>query len=375
MTNDPRGNSIISNAILPNGQLGLSKSFRTGGFGGYLFNQRNRSGEQDALGTQNALIVNDDVLFGVNAGTNSVSIFLINRNQPTELTFVSSIPSGGHFPVALAFSRKLQMLCVVNGGEKNGVQCYSFLRDKSGGPYLVPLPHVSRSLGLTLTTPPLAYPSVSDLIFTPDSSQLLVAVKENINTGSRGFILSFHVEQGQIGNPVRNQPYGSVSPFGMIIVPGTGITSDPILVYADNRGGGFGIAKLSGTGVLQASVTTIIPGQIDTCWTVFSPRSGHLFTTDTTANVVTESALDVNSLTAHIVNQYSIHGAPLDAVVASLRNEDVLYILTPGLPGVHVMSLAVPGHAQLVQQYSPARETLEFPLNTGAQGIAIYLIH
>jgi len=375
MTNDPRGNYIIASSIQQDGRLGFSRAFPTGGLGGYNKPPAKPESQihgNDPLSSQHSLIVSDELLFAVNAGSNSVSMFTINPHQPTELTLEGAAASGGEFPVSVAFSRDRRTLCILNGGAKNGVRCLLLVNDpQTRRRSLVLLPEMTKDLNQPITTPPGVAFSVSDIIFTPDSSQLLVSVKGSPVDNQTGYVASFTMD----GKGVLNYPRGALTPFGLSILPGTGLTTEPVLVFADPFGGGYGVGVLSSSGFMRASVMVPVPGQIATCWTDFSPRSGHLFTTDDDANTVTESAIDVKSLLPRIVSQYRIPGAPNDASIASLSDKDVLYTLAPGVPGIQVLSLATAGSAQHIQQYSPVLpNNPEIVLNTGVQGMATYLI-
>jgi DNA-binding beta-propeller fold protein YncE len=49
-------------------------------------------------------------------------MFKINPNNPATLKMVGSpVCSGGEFPVSIAVSPAKNMVCVLNGGAKNGV--------------------------------------------------------------------------------------------------------------------------------------------------------------------------------------------------------------------------------------------------------------
>lgn len=61
-------------------------------------------------------------LFNVNAGSNTVTMFNINQQDPTILQMVGQPQStSGDFPMAVAFNPKTNMACVANGGANNGV--------------------------------------------------------------------------------------------------------------------------------------------------------------------------------------------------------------------------------------------------------------
>ncbi|TKA62787.1 hypothetical protein B0A55_11911 [Friedmanniomyces simplex] len=83
----------------------------------------------------------------------------------------------GEFPVSVTYSEHLSTVCVLNGGSKAGVSCFRanpFLGLQATGPL--------RSLGNAIheTTPANGPPgTVSEIIFTPDSSAVMVLIKGN----------------------------------------------------------------------------------------------------------------------------------------------------------------------------------------------------
>ena len=65
-------------------------------------------------------------MFTVNAGSNTLSQFLISPSDPQNLTLVGEpIPTLGTFPNSVAFSEKLNLVCVLHTGfPKPGVSCF-----------------------------------------------------------------------------------------------------------------------------------------------------------------------------------------------------------------------------------------------------------
>lgn len=158
--------------------LKSSRAFSTLGFGGVTRGASTRDGGSgiDGLASQNPVIVSDTKLFAVNAGSDTVALFLINKDNPLELIHASTFPSGGDFPVVLAFSKVLKLLCVGNGGRNNNIQCF---RVSTQPTTIVKLPQGRQSLELPLSNPPDFPDSISDLQFSPDSTQLFLAIKGN----------------------------------------------------------------------------------------------------------------------------------------------------------------------------------------------------
>lgn len=99
MTNDLLENEIVAFGINPGGQLAEIGSFRTGGLGSTEFD----GGEGlDPLISADSIIVAEECLICVNAGSDTITSFLIEDDF--SLTKVSTINSGGVGPNSLAYS-------------------------------------------------------------------------------------------------------------------------------------------------------------------------------------------------------------------------------------------------------------------------------
>src|SRR3989442_14619789 len=98
------------------------------------------------LSSQGAVIVSDDhqLLFAVNAGSNSISSF---RIRPDGLELVNTAPSAETMPTSVAFFRGL--LYVLNAGVPNNVSGLTVDRDGN----LTPLSGSSRPLSARATGP------------------------------------------------------------------------------------------------------------------------------------------------------------------------------------------------------------------------------
>ncbi|KAJ3371321.1 hypothetical protein HDU91_005348 [Kappamyces sp. JEL0680] len=358
MTNDPASNSIIVNSINTDGTLAFVDSVCSGGRGMAGVDGNNTQGP-DGLFSQDSVLVGGTNLFAVNAGSNSISHFAFDAASPTKLRLVGTVSSGGEFPMALAFSAKLGMVCAANGGAKNGIQCFTV---EARG--LTPV-GAFQPLGIVQTTPPQGpLGTVSDILFNSDSSALLASVKGNPPANVTGFVASFPVSRQGLGAPVRNSPRGSVAPFSMTLVPGSSS------VLFTDAGVGLGVVSLDRSGKETASAMLPIEGQGATCWSDFSPRTGTFFTSDIKTSKLTEVAVDAKQTKATLIKQYALSGNTIDFRVASLPQTDFLYVLTPGSLGAQVMSLAGgPGKASVIQTFKPPAQGL----STLIQGMAVFV--
>jgi hypothetical protein len=380
-TNDLAGSYVVVNSILGDGSLQFHSAIPTNGSG--------VSGESALLNSADSLIVGDNNLFVVNAGSHTVSMFAINPANPSEITLVNTASSYGETPTSLAYSSALRMLCVLNGGTANGIACFSV--DATYG--LTPLPQTFKSFGLQLPSLPKSpLGTVSDLQFTRDSTRLLVAVKGNPKgepQPTQSFIASFPVTSAQsLGEPFVNSPVGTL-PYSMTLIPGTGTGragDDQAFVFTDpgvDSEYGLGLVRVASNGQITTGVTVPIPGQRLSCWSDFSTRTGNLFTVDYEASgvkqhhgVVSEFAVRTNPLGATMLRQYALPGLLVDARIATLpTGQDFLYVLTGGKGpvGLFVMSVDQSADAKLVQSYTPTN-TGHVVLSQSVAGLATYVI-
>lgn len=168
-TNDPAGNSIMAFRRHADGTLSQVAIYPTGGDGG-----RETSAKSDPLGSQGSLLFDapDSLLFAVNAGSNTVSIFGV---QGDRLHLHQVIASGGSFPVG--FARSGSLLYVLNAGLAGAVSGFRIVNGQ-----LSPIKASTRSLGLSNTTPPFFLSSPGQVGFTPSGGQLVVTTKTNGTT-------------------------------------------------------------------------------------------------------------------------------------------------------------------------------------------------
>ena len=100
MTNDLVENEIVAFGINPGGQLAWIGNFRTGGLGSTEFD--GGEGLDPLISADSIIITEEDCLVCVNAGSDTITSFLIEEDF--SLTRVSTISSGGVGPNSLAYS-------------------------------------------------------------------------------------------------------------------------------------------------------------------------------------------------------------------------------------------------------------------------------
>lgn len=169
-TNELAGNQIVVFERERDGTLDREGTFPTGGNGGAA----TPGTESDRLASQGSLVYDEehDLLFAVNAGSDTFSVFEV-RGEQLELEQVLS--SGGQFPASIAVHDDL--LYVLNAG---GVGILQGFEIDDGE--VEPLSGSARSLGLANTDPPDFLTSPGQVGFTPDGRKLIVTTKLSRNT-------------------------------------------------------------------------------------------------------------------------------------------------------------------------------------------------
>ncbi|KAF8890260.1 hypothetical protein CPB84DRAFT_1816359 [Gymnopilus junonius] len=359
ITNDPSGNQIVAMNVASNGKLSNLKATSAGGRGSHGITNPNGP---DGMFSQGAVKVNAaaKMLVTVNAGSNTLSMFSINSNNPSQLTMVGSpVSSEGEFPMSVAINSNATMVCVLNGGAVDGVNCYT--PDKNLG--LIAMPNTLRPLGLNQTTPATGPAgTASHVVFSEDGTKLFASVKGVPPTP--GFIAAWDIaSDGSLSaEPVKSAPStGGLLPFSMTVIPGTNaILATDAGVGFDifNFGGNVNAANINGTqnaaSALSATSSVVaIDGQMATCWSSFAPKSGNFYLTDIGTSTITEVNVDKN-LNGTIVKQYpQIAGsATIDNDVAAIGGNNFLYVLAPNATTINVLSVNTPGQAASVQNFN-----------------------
>lgn len=111
---------------------------------------------------------------------------------------------------------------------------------------------------------------------------------------------------------------------------------------------GVCVSNIDDKGAIVASSNTTIVGQLGTCWSSRSPRTGSFYVTDGGQPLVTELSVDCDSPVATIIASHKFEGTlgRTDQAVGSIRNGDFLYILGGKAGLVDVIALSGPGEAE-----------------------------
>jgi 6-phosphogluconolactonase (cycloisomerase 2 family) len=260
-TNGLAGNEIVVYDRSPGGLLAQAGTYATGGNGGAA-----AGAVSDKLASQGSLLYDGEhnLLFAVNAGSDSISVFDVHGDT---LSLTQVVPSGGQFPASLTVHDDL--LYVLDAGGEGNV---SGFRIAGGKPH--PLHDSTRSLGLANANPPFFLTSPAQVGFTPDGSKLIVTTK---GSGSDIDVFSVLPNGRLSASPVVN-PAATPAPFAFAFQAGSGRLVD----------GEAGTSTLT-TYALRSDGTLADPrslgdGQAALCW-VTSVR-GYYYVSNTGSNTV-----------------------------------------------------------------------------------------
>jgi 6-phosphogluconolactonase (cycloisomerase 2 family) len=202
-TNELDGNRIVVFQRHGDGRLTEEGTYGTGGNGGNVA----PGTASDRLGSQGSLVYDERhrLLFAVNAGSDSVSVF---RVHGTRLQLTDVDPSGGDFPASIAVHDDL--VYVLNAGGVGIVQGFEIRGDR-----IRALEGSARSLGLANTDPPNFLTSPGQVGFTPDGLKLIVTTKASGST-----IDIFRVRgDGTLSETAVENPSATPVPFAFTFDP------------------------------------------------------------------------------------------------------------------------------------------------------------
>jgi 6-phosphogluconolactonase (cycloisomerase 2 family) len=336
LTDGLAGNAVVAYDRAANGTLTLAHSYPTGGTGGRL-----GTSVADHTASEGSLTYDSarELLYAVNAGSNSVSVFRVRGDQ---LTKIQTVTSGGTFPVSIAASGPfVYVLNALNGGSVQGYLATGF--------GLIPVAAWNRSLGLPTTTPTAQAFTVppAQALFSPDGHQLLVTTKGGTNS-----VIDFRVSILGISAPVINPlPTGSV-PFGATFDHAGHLV---VIGAADTTLRTF---ALSATGHLTPVGTPVAVGQAGSCWVTTNGK--YLFVSN--AGAGTETAFSTTAA-GQLTN---LGSAPVDAgTVDAAATPDGNWLYVQGGANGTVTGFRIANNGTLTK----VGATLVVPGAAGGEGI------
>lgn len=242
-TDNLAGNQVIAYDQGRDGSLTEVGAYPTGGLGGEL-----EGSVVDHLASQGSLAYDADnhLLYAVNAGSDSVSVFAVFGDR---LFLQQVIGSGGDFPVSVAVDDGLVYVLNAEGG--GSLQGY-----RAGFGHLFPIPGSNRALGLPIETPRFTH-TPGQVAFSPDGSKVIVTTKA---AGSTIDVFGVQAFGRLTPTPVVNPEPGTV-PFA--------VTFDQAGNLLVTQAGTNAVASysLQGNGTVTP-LSTLPTAQQATCWIV-----------------------------------------------------------------------------------------------------------
>jgi 6-phosphogluconolactonase (cycloisomerase 2 family) len=158
------GNQVVAFDRATDGTLSQAGTYATGGVGGQL-----TGSVVDHTASQGAVAydASANLLYTVNAGSDTITVFAVHGDQLTRLQVISS---GGQFPVSI--TRHGSLVFVLNA--RGGGSISGFLRV---GRTLVAIPSWHRELGFNPNPSPEFTSTPAEVSFSPNGAELVVATK------------------------------------------------------------------------------------------------------------------------------------------------------------------------------------------------------
>ncbi len=300
-TNQSAGNSVVVFHRDAAGMLTFAGSFASGG-----------NGAGAGLGSQGAVVLSGDnrLLFAVNAGSNSISVFGVSGDQ---LTLLNTVSSGGVHPVSVTARHNL--VYVLNAGGTPNISGFAISPLTN---QLVPLG------GSTQALPGGGGAGPAQVSFSPEGSVLVVSEKVT------NLIDTFTLNDNGIAQAGVSFASSGTTPFGFAF------GHDGAAIVSDAFGGAPGASALSSYEVDEdGNLEVVTPALGDTqtaaCWVVV-PRNGRFaYTSNTGSGTISSYAVsDGGSLALlnAVAASTGTGSAPTDMALSD--NNRLLYVLNSG---------------------------------------------
>ncbi len=260
-TDNVAGNQIVAYHRDHDGTLDLANTYATGGLGGAL-----NGSVVDHLGSQGSLVSDPThgLLYAVNAGSNSVSVFSVDDDQ---LSLRQVVDSGGTFPVSIAVHGNV--VYVLNAKDGGSVSGYSVDGDR-----LHPIGGSTRPLNLTIPTDTTQFTHTpGQVAFSPDGTQLIVTTKANV-AGNDIDVFGVGWDGRLSASPVANSEPGTV-PFAIAF------DQAGHLLIGEAGPSAVAIFRLHRDGTVT-QLDSLANGQPGLCW--LTPAGEFFYTGNTASN-------------------------------------------------------------------------------------------
>ncbi|HEY1917537.1 MAG TPA: beta-propeller fold lactonase family protein [Streptosporangiaceae bacterium] len=301
-TDNLSGNQVVAYDRAADGTLTWAGTYNTKGLGGQL-----TGSVVDHVASQGSLVYDQahNLLYAVNAGSNTVSVFAASGDQ---LHLTQVIGSGGTFPVSIAVHGDLVYVAnALNGGSVQGYRVSSGRLQVISGS--------NRPLNLSTTATPQFTNTPGQVAFTPNGLHLIVTTKANgdnidvFGVGVNGYLSA----QPVVNNEPNEVPFGiAFDPAGHLVIAESA-TNSAVATFAVHPDGQV------------TQLDQVLTGQAATCWV--AEDFNHAFADNA-------GSASVSSLTVSKTDQLTLNGntstdpGTVDAAVAP--HGRFLYVQTGG---------------------------------------------
>jgi 6-phosphogluconolactonase len=290
-TNDPAGNAVQMFDRARDGSLTLAGTFPTGGVG-----LAELGGRQGAV----ELSDDEDTLYAVNAGSNTVTAFRVDDG----LEIIGTVASGGVAPTSIDAHRG--KVYVLNSGGIPNVT--GFTTSRRGA--LTPITDGGRDLPGAL--------GAAQVSVSPDGDHLVVSERES----NRLETLELD-RRGRPGQPVITESSGT-TPFGFAF------NHRGKLIVSEAGASTVSSYRVGHDGALDVITASLPVNQGAACWVAVSPNGRFAYTGNAAGSISgfaiardgSLTALDADGLTAELI--------PSPRDLDFTRNGRYLYAVSPG---------------------------------------------
>ena len=298
------------------------------------------------------------MLFVINAGSNTLSMFESSWEDPTNLTLLGKlVATGGKSPVSVAVSLELGTVCVGHSAGTGGVSCAGFDWKRGLGTF-----DVIRPFTLNQSDPPIGpLNGLAQVLFTADSNELIAVVKGNGTVTKPSYFKTYSVDwkTRKVSHHGRIIDKGKTGiAFVVALIPNT----EKLLVSTVSFGAT--IVDIDNLGVPVA--ITNITDQAATCWATVSDFTGTGFVDD----VIVPQLTEVDLSTGVILKELPIDSDGQGLIDLKAVGTKV-YALSPG-SGIRPAALLVfdisggPGTVRQIQKFIVDKTTQDL------EGIGIF---
>lgn len=333
LSNDVNANAVLVYPRARDGRLGAPTSVPTGG-----------KGTGRGLGNQYGLILDEEgeMLFGVDAGSDEISAFAVERGAVSQ---TARVASGGSQPISIAVHNHL--LYVLNDGATANIT--GFRISERGR--LTPLSGSTRA-----RSAPAGAVDGAQISFSPDGRSLVVTEK------AANLIVTYPVlPNGRTGSPIVQRSSGA-TPFGF------DFTRNGTLIVSEAVGGVAGLSTVSsytlGRNAALSLVSASVPdGQSAVCWITISSDGRTAYASNTASSNVSSYAVKRSGALELSEAVAGFTGAGSGPTDMALSDKDrFLYVRSGGTNTITIFETAIDGRLSLLETATG--------LPVGANGLA-----